>query len=137
MVTVNRLNKLVVPFSAVHAEPSEDASDNAKAMHIAMSNVPTALDGKDKNSLAELGRRAKPPVAKRAASNDKNEGASLAASIDFVAAIVAQQLNEETPESDVALSSELRRKLFNLSSQIAAYFSADPMEESEEVRQAA
>jgi hypothetical protein len=124
-------NKLVVPYDLVKAEPSEDASDNDKAFFAAMKGKPLVLDGKDKNSLAELSRRANPPSANRAAGEDKTKGASFTASLHYVTAIVQQQMNTEADESDIALSSDARRELFKLSQYIAAYFAADPMEEDE------
>ena len=125
-------SNLVVPYQLVKPEPSEDASDNEKAFFAAMTGKPLVLDGKDKNSLAELSRRANPPKAERAAGENKDKGASFIASVDFVTAIVQQQLNEEAAESDIGLNSDARQKLFRLAQYISAYFAADPMDAEEE-----
>ena len=124
-------NKLVVPHQLVRNEPKEDASDNEKAIYEAMKGKPLVLDGKDKASLAELSRRANPPSDKRAAGDNKDKGASFAGSVDYVNAIVMQQLKENADESEIGLNDELRRKLFALANNIAAYFAADPMEDEE------
>jgi hypothetical protein len=124
-------NKLVVPYHLVKAEPSEDASDNEKAFFEAMRGKPLVLDGKDKASIAELSRRANPPKAERAATSNKADGASFNGSLKFVRAIVAQQLNEQSEEADIALNSEQRRELFALAADIAAYFAADPLDETD------
>lgn len=124
-------NKLIVPNELVREEPKPDASENEKAIYEAMKGRPLVLDGKDKASLAELSRRANPPSANRAAGDNKDNGASFNASLNFVAAIVAQQLNEETGEADIALNTDQRLSLFKLAQDIAAYFSADPLEEEE------
>lgn len=130
-VTIDK-GKLSVPYGLVTNEPAEDASAKEKAVYQAMRDDPVALDGKDGLSLAELGKRANPPKASRAAaSGNSDNGASFVASLDFVTAIVTQQLNEDADESDIALNSDVRRKLFSLSQQIAAYFAADPLEEEE------
>lgn len=126
-----KANKLVVPFELVRSEPSETATDNEKRVHQAMIGSPLVLDGKDKASLAELSRRANPPKANRAAGDNKESGASFNASVKYVTAIVQQQLNTEADEADVGLNTEARRELFKLANYIAAYFSADPMEEEE------
>jgi hypothetical protein len=124
--------KLTVPYGVVAAPPAADASDNDKQFFAAMADKMVALDGKKGLSLAELGKRANPPkTGKRAAGANKDQGASLVSSIDFVTAIVLQQTNESSDESDVALTTENRRKLFNLASAIAAYFAADPLEDEE------
>jgi hypothetical protein len=128
-------NKLVVPNELVRVEPNETASENEKAIYEAMKGRPLVLDGKDKASLAELSRRANPPKANRAAGDDKTKGASFVSSVKFVTAIVQQQLSEDAPENavaDVALSDDARRELFRLAQYIAAYFTADPLEETEE-----
>jgi hypothetical protein len=129
-------NKLVVPNELVRAEPSETASENEKAIYQAMKGRPLILDGKDKASLAELSRRANPPKQTARDGKDNNtSGASFVNSVKFVTAIVQQQLSEDAPEnavSDVALSDEARRDLFKLAQYIAAYFTADPLEEVEE-----
>lgn len=122
---------LVVPEGAIFAEPAEDADDEVKNRYKKMIDEPRTLNGKDKASLAELSRRANPPKATRAAGENKSSGASLEASIDFVTAIVLQNSNPDADESDVALSPALRRKLFVLSQQIAAYFVSDPLEDEE------
>lgn len=126
-----KAGKLVVPHHLVRPEPSETASDNERAVYEAMRGKPLVLDGKDKASLAELGRRANPPKADRAAGDSKDKGASFNASLRFVSAIVQQQLSEETGESDIGLNSEQRRELFKLAQSIAAYFAADPIEDEE------
>lgn len=122
---------LVVPEGAIYAEPAEDADDEVKRRYKKMVDEPRTLNGKDKASLAELSKRANPPKATRAAGDNKDKGATLVASIDFVTAIVMQNANPEADESDVALSNEVRRKLFKLASEIANYFTLDPMEEDE------
>lgn len=122
-------NKLVVPYGLVAPEPNEDASAKDKAVFAAMRNDSIALDGKDGLSLAELGKRANPPKANRAAGGNKTDGASFGASVDFVAAIVQQQLDPNAEESDIALSDDMRRKLFSLAQSIASYFAADPLED--------
>lgn len=123
--------KLVVPHQLVRPEPKEDASDNEKAIYEAMRGKPLVLDGRDKASLAELGRRANPPRADRAAGENKESGASFNASLRFVSAIVHQQLDESAQESEVALNTEQRRELFKLAQAISAYFAADPLEDEE------
>jgi hypothetical protein len=123
-------NKLVVPHQLVKAEPSEDASDNEKAFFEAMRGKPMVLDGKDKASIAELSRRANPPKAGRAATSNKADGASFNGSLKFFRAIVAQQLNT-CEEADIGLNNEQRRELFALAADIAAYFAADPMDETD------
>jgi len=129
-------NKLVVPNELVRAVPSETASDNEKAIFEAMKGKDCVLDGKDKASIAELSRRANPPKAPRA-SDDSTKGSSFNASLDYVTAIVQQQLNPDADEADIALSDEQRRKLFSLAQYVAAYFSADPLEDEEEETKAA
>lgn len=128
-------NKLVVPNELVRVEPSETASENEKAIYEAMKGRPLILDGKDKASLAELSRRANPPKANRAAGENKDNGASFNTSVKFVTAIVQQQLvetDDENAVADVALSDEARRELFKLAQYISAYFSADPLEDTEQ-----
>lgn len=127
----NMTTCLVVPHEAIFAEPAEDADEEDKAYYERNRMAPKTLNGKDKASLAELSRRANPPKAARAAGDNKDKGASLVASIDFVNAIVMQNANPDADETDVALSSELRRKLFGLASNIAAYFAIDPLEDEE------
>lgn len=124
-------DKLVAPYGLVKEAPKEDASDNEKAIFEVMQAKPLVLDGKDGASLAELGRRAAPPKANRAAGEAKDKGASLVASVDFVSAVVAQWNNPDG-ETDNAPSKELEAKLFALSQQIASYFIANPMSEEEE-----
>lgn len=126
--------KLVVPYGLVMKAPAEDASDNDKAVYEVMKEKPLVLDGKNGASLAELGKRANPPKAKRAAGDsDKgnDQGASFAGSLEFVRAIVQQNSNPDADESEVALSDELRRNLFALAQDIAAYFAIDPLEDAE------
>lgn len=123
--------KLCVPYGLVAVTPAEDASAKDVAVFNAMQHDSVALDGKDGLSIAELSKRANPPKAQRAASNDSTSGASFTASLDYVSAIVAQQLNEDAPETDVALSTDTRRKLFALAQSIASYFAADPLEDEE------
>jgi hypothetical protein len=128
-----KANKLVVPYELVKAEPVETASDNEKAFHAAMKGKPLVLDGRDKNSLAELSRRANPPKTPAAGANgSENKGASFVGSLKYVTAIVQQQLSESSDESEVGLNTDARRELFRLSQYIAAYFAADPLEEEEQ-----
>jgi hypothetical protein len=127
-----RGDKLVVPNELVRSEPAEDASENDKAIYEAMKGRPLVLDGKDKASLAELSRRANPPKANRAAGENKDKGASFVASVDYVTAIVQQQISEETDEAEIGLNSDAREKLFRLAQYISAYFAADPMEQDEQ-----
>jgi hypothetical protein len=129
----NMTTCLVVPHEAIYSPPAEDADEEDKAYYERNRMAPKTLNGKDKASLAELGKRANPPKTTRAAGEAKDKGASLVASIDYVNAIVLQNANPDADESDIALSNELRRKLFDLSQSIAAYFAADPLDESDDI----
>jgi hypothetical protein len=124
-------SNLVVPHELVRAEPNETASDNERAFYEAMKGKALVLDGKDKASLAELSRRANPPKSDRAAGEQKDKGASFVSSVDYITAVVAQQLDNGADESDIGLNNDARMKLFKLAQNIAAYFAADPLEETE------
>jgi hypothetical protein len=132
-----KAGKLNVPYGVVKEAPGADASDNDRAVFDAMKERNVALDGKQGLSLAELSKRANPPREQRAAGKAKDKGADFVASLDFVSAIVAQQLSTEASESDVGLNTDLRRKLFTLAQQISEYFAADPLEDEELGRKAA
>jgi hypothetical protein len=127
---------LVVPNEAIYPEPAEDADEEDKARYQQLRRTPKTLNGKDKASLAELGKRANPPKAQRAAGENKTDkGATLLASIAFTRAIVQQNANSDADESEVGLSETLRRELFALAQDIAAYFAVDPMEDENEEEQ--
>jgi hypothetical protein len=128
---------LVVPEGAIFAEPAEDADDEVKSRYAKMIDEPRTLNGKDKASLAELGRRANPPKVERAAGGNGagEKGASFIGSLHFVRAIVQQNANPNADESDIALSDDVRRELFALAQDIAAYFAIDPLESEEELQQ--
>jgi hypothetical protein len=126
---------LVVPEGAIFAAPADDADEEVRNRYVKMIDEPRTLNGKDKASLAELGRRANPPKAPAAGNKGKSttdRGASFIGSLDYVRAIVQQNANPNAEESDVALSDEVRRKLFALAQDIASYFAIDPLEDSEE-----
>lgn len=122
--------KLVIPYGLVSDEPKEDASAKEKLAYAKLADMPISLDGKDGMSLAQLGKRANPPKANRAAGEQKDKGASFGASIDFVTAVV-RQWNQPDAETDSAPNRELEQKLFALSQEIAAYFVANPVAEDE------
>jgi hypothetical protein len=129
---------LVVPEEAVFAAPAEDADDEVKARYEASRNLPRTLNGKDKASLAELGRRANPPKAtggNTGGRDEKGKEQTFVASLAFVRAIVQQNSNEQADESEVGLSEAIRRELFGLAQDIAAYFAIDPMEDEGENEQ--
>lgn len=129
-----KANKLVVPYGLVHEAPVVGVdSDNEIAIHDAMKDKAVSLDGKNGNSLAELSKRARPKATPRAAAatDDKSKAASLAESVKFVHAIMLQQIDPSADETDVALSSDLRRMLFELQTTVAAYFTVDPIEGEE------
>ncbi|HSW91747.1 MAG TPA: hypothetical protein VLG09_03825 [Candidatus Saccharimonadales bacterium] len=128
-------SKLVVPYSSVTPAPKADATDNDKAVFEAMKDKPFVLDGKKGASLSELRNRAaaafptkkRPAKAKVEASREE----SMAASIAFLNTCLEHINDPNASEADVALSSARRVELFKLANQIAAYFSADPMDEGE------
>lgn len=127
-----KANKLVVPYGLVHEAPVEGVdSDNDIAVHDAMKDKLVSLDGKNGNSLAELSKRARPKATPRAATAPANKGDSLVESVKFVHAIMLQQIDPAADETDVALSSDLRRMLFDLQVTLGAYFVADPIEGEE------
>jgi hypothetical protein len=129
-------SKVVVPYAAVHASPAVDASDNDKAVYEAMSDKACTLDGKNGASVAELLRRANPPKATRAAGDSKDEGATLKGSVQYVHAVMLQQI-AATDECDIALGEERRKELYALMTTLTAYFAADPVEVAAKGKKAA
>lgn len=128
---------LVVPHGAIFAPPAEDADDEEKQYYERNKDAPQTLHGRDKASLRELAKRAKPAKSTRDSngSREKDAGKSFNDSVAFVSAIMAQAINPEAEETDLAFSEEQRVALFTLSQQIAAYFSADPLEEEEPIEE--
>jgi hypothetical protein len=124
---------LVVPYGAIYSPPAEDADEEDKASYQRNKDAAQTLHGRDKASLNELRRRANPPKATRDSngSREQDAGRSFNQSIDFVTAIVAQCL-VENGECDVALNKEQRIKLFQLQSNIASLFVADPLSDEEQ-----
>jgi hypothetical protein len=129
---------LVVPYGAVVPEPAKDADEDDVRRYRKLADEPQTLDGspigKIRASLAELKRRATPATDGRGggANAPRDKGKTFLASVDFIAAVVKQQLDPNADETDIALSDDVRRKLFDLQMSIAAYFDDDPLEVKEE-----
>ena len=122
-------NKLVVPYAAVTPEPKDDASDNEKTVYEAMAAKPLTLDGKKGASLAELSKRANPPKARREQAS-KEEGNGLNEAVSYITGIMLSINSSD--ESDVALSNQLREKLYHMQMAIAQYFTTDPIGDIED-----
>jgi hypothetical protein len=128
--------KLVVPYASVTPAPKADATDNDKELFNAMKDKPFVLDGRKGASLSELRNRAaaafptkkRPAKAKQEASREE----SMAASIAFLNTCLEHINDPKASEAEIALSTARRMELFKLASQIAAYFSSDPLEETEQ-----
>ena len=136
--TLNDKNQLRVPYPLLNAEPDDKASENERNMYDMLSDSVVALDGKNKNSMAELSRQVKPKIersAKEGATPDK--GASFLASVKFVSATITAVMGENAPDDMPAPTDEVRKEMHALFLALGDYFTADPVEDDQPTKKSA
>lgn len=131
---------LQVPYTVMHDEPGEDADERERRDYNNNKGDFETLDGKDGQSLAALDRRAKPAGNRVTTRADVSKAVEFAASVNLLNRVL-KSMNDASGETSgseqvPAFNKEVRAHLFELQSQLAAYFDADPMEEAKEARKA-
>lgn len=132
-ISLNRHNQLEVPFPLMNNEPGDKATDNERKTYNALAETTVALDGKGRNSMAELRKRIK-PVETRAAEQGKapDKGQALSDATKFVTASIQSLMSEDATDDMPALNETRRNELHALFTVLGGYFTADPVEVKKE-----
>jgi hypothetical protein len=130
---ISKSGRISVPYVCLNDEPDKDeASKNELKQWEAMKGETVELDGKKGHTIAELQRRARPKPDRHATANTPDKGAELMASITFVKETLSRLMDEKAKDDAPAPNKAMRKELFDLSTVLASYFDADPMDETEE-----
>ncbi len=133
-VSISAAGNLEIPYVLMHNEPKADASERDIKTWNKMREGTEILDGKNGMSVAKLAQRIKP---ERVQGPDRTDGqktvSDFKTSLAFVTSIVSR-FNDPNAEVDVAPTKELEAEMFNLQSQLTAYFKAYPVQQSKDTR---
>lgn len=137
-VKLSKRNELMIPYVALHDAPDADAGTNEIKKYEIMSDQLIALDGKEGNTLAALSRKANPPKKREVNQTDAkiDQGQAFTSSIKFALAMMPRIIGTEEDGSEFTASEELRKTMFELQTQLAAYFDIDPIEEEKPAKKA-
>lgn len=130
---ISTTGRISVPYTCLNDPPAEDASKNELKTWEVYKGETVELDGKKGHTIAELQRRARPkPANKGAQGADASRGASFVSSVSFVSATLKSLMDEKADAKMPAPNNDAKKLMFDLKTQLDAFFTADPMEVEKE-----